>query len=140
MLFFRVLKILCWPKTVEIFFNRHYFTLNQFASVWAFGFFNFRENKFCYKKDLLGWLVDVQLFFFNIKTKIKYDFKMLKINDWSMLKGKDFFVFNFRFFTFSKTSNAQVGRVNTFHILQTIRKGPLNFKLCMKRPLRFSNF
>jgi hypothetical protein len=31
-------------------------------------------------------------------------------------------------------SDAQVGRVNTFHILQTIRKGPLNFKLCMKDP------
>jgi hypothetical protein len=33
-------------------------------------------------------------------------------------------------FTFKK-SDAQVGRVNTFHTLQTIRKGPLNFKLCM---------
>jgi hypothetical protein len=40
----------------------------------------------------------------------------------------------------NKKSDAQVGRVNTFHILQTIRKGPLNFKICMKRPLRFSNF
>jgi hypothetical protein len=39
-----------------------------------------------------------------------------------------------------KKSDAQVGRVNTFHILQNIRKGPSNFKLCMKRPLRFSNF
>jgi hypothetical protein len=39
-----------------------------------------------------------------------------------------------------KKSDAQVGRVNTFHILQTIYKGPLNLKLCMKRPLRFSNF
>jgi hypothetical protein len=39
-----------------------------------------------------------------------------------------------------KKSDEQVGRVNTFHILQTIRKGPLTFKLCMKRPFRFSNF
>jgi hypothetical protein len=39
-----------------------------------------------------------------------------------------------------KKSDAQVGRVNTFHILLTIRKGPLNFKICMKRPSRFSNF
>jgi hypothetical protein len=39
-----------------------------------------------------------------------------------------------------KKSDAQVGRVNTFHTLQTIRKGPLNYKLCMKRSLRFSNF
>jgi hypothetical protein len=37
-------------------------------------------------------------------------------------------------------SDAQVGRVNTFHILQTIRKKPSNFKIYMKRPLRFSNF
>jgi hypothetical protein len=40
----------------------------------------------------------------------------------------------------NKKSDAQVGRVNTFHILQPIRKRPLNFKICMKRPLRFSNF
>jgi hypothetical protein len=39
-----------------------------------------------------------------------------------------------------KKSDAQVGRVKSFHILQTIRKGPSNFKLCMKRPLKFSNF
>jgi hypothetical protein len=32
----------------------------------------------------------------------------------------------------TKKSGAQVGRVNTFHILQTICKGPLNFKLCIK--------
>jgi hypothetical protein len=32
-----------------------------------------------------------------------------------------------------KKSDVQVGRVNTFHILQTIRNGPSNFKLCMKR-------
>jgi hypothetical protein len=37
-------------------------------------------------------------------------------------------------------SDAQVGRVNTFHIFQTMRKGHLNFKLCMKSSLRFSNF
>jgi hypothetical protein len=37
-----------------------------------------------------------------------------------------------------KKSDAQVVRVNTFHILQI--KGPSNFKICMKRPLRFSNF
>jgi hypothetical protein len=40
----------------------------------------------------------------------------------------------------NKKSDDHVGRVNTFHILQTIRKGPSNFKLCMKRPLGFSNF
>jgi hypothetical protein len=40
----------------------------------------------------------------------------------------------------NKKSDAQVGRVNIFHTLQTMHKGPLNFKLCMKRPLRFSNF
>jgi hypothetical protein len=40
----------------------------------------------------------------------------------------------------AKKSDAQVGHVNTFHILQTLRKGPSNLKLCMKRPLRFSNF
>jgi hypothetical protein len=39
-----------------------------------------------------------------------------------------------------KNSNAQNGRVNTFHILQPIHKGPSNFKLCMKGPLRFPNF
>jgi hypothetical protein len=31
-----------------------------------------------------------------------------------------------------KKSDAQVGRVNTFHILPTMRKGPSNFKLCLK--------
>jgi hypothetical protein len=39
----------------------------------------------------------------------------------------------------AKKSDAQVGRVNTFHILQTVRKGPSNFKLRTKRPLIFSN-
>jgi hypothetical protein len=43
-------------------------------------------------------------------------------------------------YTSLKKSDAQVGRVNTFHILQTIYKGPLTFKLSMTRPLRFSNF
>jgi hypothetical protein len=37
-------------------------------------------------------------------------------------------------------SDAQVGRVNTFHILQTIRKRPSTFRFCMERPLRFPNF
>jgi hypothetical protein len=36
-----------------------------------------------------------------------------------------------------KKPDAQVGRVNTFHILQTIREGPLNFKLVRKDPLYF---
>jgi hypothetical protein len=39
-----------------------------------------------------------------------------------------------------KKSDVQVGRVNTFHILQTIRKEPLNFRFCMKRSLRFPSF
>jgi hypothetical protein len=38
-----------------------------------------------------------------------------------------------------KKSDAQVGRVKIFHTVQTIRKAPSNFKLCRKRPLRFSN-
>jgi hypothetical protein len=37
-------------------------------------------------------------------------------------------------------SDAQVGRVNTFHILQTIRKRPSKFRFCMERPLRFLKF
>jgi hypothetical protein len=39
-----------------------------------------------------------------------------------------------------KESDAQVRRLNTFYLLQTIRKGPLNFRFCMKEPLRFPNF
>jgi hypothetical protein len=46
----------------------------------------------------------------------------------------------FSFILKEKISDAQIGRVNTFPILQTIRNGPSNFKLCMKRLLRFSNF
>jgi hypothetical protein len=40
----------------------------------------------------------------------------------------------------SKKSDTQVRRVNTFHILQPMHKGPSYFKLCMKGPLRFPNF
>jgi hypothetical protein len=40
---------------------------------------------------------------------------------------------------YKKKSDAQVGRVSTFQILQTICKGPLNFKLSMKRSLKFLN-
>jgi hypothetical protein len=47
---------------------------------------------------------------------------------------------SFRYYYIFKKYDAQVGRVNTFHILQSIRKGPSNFKLCMKKPLRLSNF
>jgi hypothetical protein len=36
--------------------------------------------------------------------------------------------------------NVQVSRVNTFHILQPIHKGPFTFKLCMKGPLRLRSF
>jgi hypothetical protein len=39
-----------------------------------------------------------------------------------------------------ENSDAQVGRVNTFHILQTIRKRPSNFRFCMEGPLRFIEF
>jgi hypothetical protein len=44
------------------------------------------------------------------------------------------------FFFKKKKSDAQVGRVNTFHILQTIRKRPSTFRFCMEGPLRFPNF
>jgi hypothetical protein len=39
-----------------------------------------------------------------------------------------------------KKSDVQVRRVNTFHILQTIRKRPSNFRLCMEGTLRFLKF
>jgi hypothetical protein len=58
------------------------------------------------------------------------------------LRLSDFLSLSVQFFFWTpnyqtKLSDLQVGRVNTFHILQTIRNGPLNFKLCMKRPLNF---
>jgi hypothetical protein len=40
----------------------------------------------------------------------------------------------------AKKSDAQVRRVNTFHILQTIRKRPSNYKFCTGGPLRFQKF
>jgi hypothetical protein len=40
----------------------------------------------------------------------------------------------------NEKSDAQVGRVNTFHILQTIRKRPFTFRFCTEGPLRFPNF
>jgi hypothetical protein len=53
-----------------------------------------------------------------------------------------FFIANFRVLGLfmAKKSDAQVGRVNTFLILPTIRKRPLTFRFCMERPLRFPNF
>jgi hypothetical protein len=39
-----------------------------------------------------------------------------------------------------KKSGAQVGRVKTFHIFQTIRKRPSTFRFCTEGHLRFPNF
>jgi hypothetical protein len=39
-----------------------------------------------------------------------------------------------------KKTDAQGGRVNTFHVLQPIYKGPSYYKLCLQGPLRFHDF
>jgi hypothetical protein len=60
------------------------------------------------------------------------------------LAKKKFFVANFHVLGLfiPKKSDAQVGRVNTFHahIANYIRKRPLTFRFCTEGPLRFPNF
>jgi hypothetical protein len=53
-----------------------------------------------------------------------------------------FFIADFRVLGLfmARKSDAQARRVNTFHILQNIRKRPSTFRFCMEGPLRFLNF
>jgi hypothetical protein len=62
-------------------------------------------------------------------TSEKYVFAVLRCKNFSIYKFSNtkFSKFPQNLSFYLKKSDAQVGRVNTFHILQTIRKGPSNF-------------